>query len=243
MTFDFTMKETDLRYPRVKAGETEINFELNPNPHRIFPDELDCVATAAVLSAEYELFCDSVFTGRTKRELSFHLAFTMQITDYYRATSDIDTLFELDVLELYPSILDLALEKESKVTIISNSLKVEAYGKKLRAAMPILISDGHIKDTSELKEIDASAYNLAEAAFLARICGEANFLDLNSMWTYLRKALNERRKHYKSWEQFAKGFMVGLAMAEGASERFKRDSELVRRLISGETGLWTELDF
>jgi hypothetical protein len=56
---------------------------------------------------------------------------------------------------------------------------------------------------------DATAWDLARLAHVARASHTAGYLDEEAAWGFLARGLAEVQRHYRNWRQFGTGFLTG----------------------------------
>ncbi|MCL1936672.1 MAG: DUF1266 domain-containing protein [Defluviitaleaceae bacterium] len=83
------------------------------------------------------------------------------------------------------------------------------YRNNLKNSINLLKEEKVIKELKDLHNIKAVAWDIGRIVNVARWCYMQNYISKETAWNYIEYAYKKAKENYKSWDEFAKGFMLG----------------------------------
>ena len=91
------------------------------------------------------------------------------------------------------------------------------FAKNLRKSIPLLLKQQVIRSPEEISEISTLAWDMGRLVNITRWSYDLKYVTEEEAWEVIGIAYEEVLKTYDSWDDFAKGYLVGRALWGGTS--------------------------
>jgi Protein of unknown function (DUF1266) len=113
-----------------------------------------------------------------------------------------------DNTENYAAILQKGVQE-------SDIEKAEGILINLHANYGQLIEDKVINKNIDIKKYGIAGWDYGRGSFIARLCYEAGYMNLDQLKKYLKDCLAALKMNCPNWEAYAKSYIIGRAMWNG----------------------------
>lgn len=180
-------------------------------------EELDSVLTSSMYAVQDWAYLNSYETGLDREQLEALVHHYWEIKDRDGAleilnhlmkrnrSENLKALYIAYEIEDYPDYLKFHL-REDEEDIIKEYIK---YFDRLKLIVPKLIEKGVFRNYAEVKKVQDSGWNLAQASFLARCCFDLGYLQEQELKALLKRFHTELKTHCATWRGYTASFILG----------------------------------
>jgi len=108
----------------------------------------------------------------------------------------------------------------------------------LEDCLPLLIEKGYLKDRRDLLTTSIVAWDMGRLVNITRGCLECKYIKEQDAWQFISEALNKSRSSYKTWAEFAAGYVIGRAMWGGHNLSLNGIMDIVQGLLQDGNSPW-----
>ena len=96
-----------------------------------------------------------------------------------------------------------------------------------------------IKKTDEIEKYGVAGWDAGRLSFIARLCCDAQYISEDEAWEYIDSAYNTAHRHFQSWDDFAKSYVIGRFIWRGSSADDGLAS-IAENLVNKPDSLWNQ---
>lgn len=123
--------------------------------------------------------------------------------------------------------------------------RMQEYISNLRESFGNLVSYDFIKlkQMAELYRQPIDAWDMGRLVLVTRCCFDAGYISDEEAWRYIFNARSLSQKVYTSWEEFARGYVIGRAMWSGNTMSLTGIIEIAQGLLQDDASPWVQCKF
>ncbi len=221
------------------------SFRLKKDAENLTEEQFRAISIGAVLNEQGTFYINSLETGADKMIETKKFKEWWDVFDSASAISSLDFLRNGGHRIYYNSLLKIVLssepnEWENKINEgdFEDPEKALHFLFNIHKSISDLRNDGVIKEPQDL-QIDITSWDLGRLSSLARSFYSLGYINEAAAWENLMFSLKESQKIYNSWEDFAKGYLIGRAMWSGNNDIFYS----VDKLLNNQKSPWKKVSF
>lgn len=231
-------------------------------------EELSALNMGAIVFQSHKFLCDSLETGLSRTEKQIipgHILY-----DYYKVLDTESAIQMLTKLEgeihetAYKAIIPVLTEKSLHFDLegyeeILNSFGDEseknkyvddlnatlsAYVDNIKETFDILKKNKYVNSYTDFDRISIIGWDMGRLVIVARLSHECKFITAEEAWAFINAGYEKCKQHYTTWEEFAKGYMVGRAMWGGlGGDSIIPLFDITKALLTDTDSPWMENPF
>ncbi|HLS30606.1 MAG TPA: DUF1266 domain-containing protein [Flavobacteriaceae bacterium] len=187
------------------------------NKNGLTGKKLDHVLTSSMYAMQDWAYLNSYETGLDDQQLEALVDHYWNIKDRHAGleiinhlmkrnrSENLDALYVAYEIEDYPQYLKFKLYEDEE-DIIKEYVK---YFDRLKIIVPQLIEKEVFKEYAEVKKVQDSGWNLAQASFLIRSCYDLGYLQQQEVEALLERVYQELKTHCSTWQEYTASFILG----------------------------------
>ena len=224
-------------------------YRKNPVPQNLSAEQFTAINIGAINSEQIEYFCDSLSTGSSVTDIKDNLSSYYGIEDRETALETLEWLF-ISGHRVYFDLIKGALsDRETQIDRSGldedDIARMQEYISNLRESFGNLISYDFIKlkQMAELYRQSIDAWDMGRLVLVTRCCFDAGYISDEEAWRYIFNARSLSQKVYTSWEEFARGYVIGRAMCLGNTMSLTDIIGIVQGLLQDDASPWIQCKF
>lgn len=218
-------------------------YAQNPNAPVLSREQYAALNIGTIMGEQNMYYCNCLETEPDKEDVASRLDEYYGIYDRESAIETLEHFLNRGHHIYYNAIKPVISNTSSEVdTSLLNEDEKETYLgtyiSNIKETLESLVSYQVIKGGSEFKDIQAEAWDLARASFVARCCYDCGFITEEEAWNVIMLAYQKSKEIYPDWREFAKGYLVGRCMWIG--EHYSNDGifDIVDGLLNDDNSPW-----
>lgn len=170
------------------------------------------------------------------------------INDKESFFDSVDYLFENGDRGAYAEALRITIEFpekqwQSEINKLADAYETDynEYCENIKESMNMIQEKNLLKAGEE--KIDILAWDMGRVIYLARHAKNLNYISEEEAWNVIDKAVSKMQKVYNSWEETARGFMLGRNMWNGDYGQLIVTTNTYRDLINDPESPFKEISY
>ncbi len=131
------------------------------------------------------------------------------------------------------------LTEKEKETYKEDIEKALAQVSNLQNSYEELINEDVISSKEDIQFYGVLGWDYGRLSYLARICYDAKYLTEEEAWEFINEAYDKAQKHFTSWNDFAKSYVIGRAAWSGVEEI----ASIAHNLLNNPNSPWVKLSW
>lgn len=211
------------------------------------------IAIGALYSEQQTAYINSLTTGLEKANIKKLLSEWWSIDNPSEAKSSLNYLQNKGFRHYFKTVLKAyeAENIEEQKTIIVNGFNENEEDTKkayqqlvnLQETWQELTKNNIVLTKSELIKYNNIGWDCGRLVFLSRLCFDAGYISDNDAWNYINKAYELATKHFDTWEEFSKSYIIGRAMWGGIESNNEGIIAIAEGLLKNEKSPWVQINF
>lgn len=194
----------------------------------------------AINAEQIGYYCDSLTTGSDVEDIKENLEDYYDITNRESALETLKWLYN-EGHSVYFDKIKEAVSEENAQFYCDNleseeTACIEEYFFNLEDAVDDLIEE-------DLRRCSVVAWDMGRLVLVARCCFDAGYIFEEAAWRYINNARRTSKEHYNSWEEFARGYVIGRAMWSGSGITLNGIISIAQGLLEDEESPWKQIMF
>lgn len=223
-------------------------YVKNPNAPILSNEQYAALNIGAIMCEQNMYYCNCLETEPDKEDVASRLDEYYGIYGRESAIEALEHFLNRGHHIYYNAIKPVISNTSSDVdtsmfTEEEKETYLGTYISNIKETLEFLVSNHVIKGESEFKDIQADAWDLARASFVARCCYDCGYITENEAWNVIILAYQKIKEIYPDWKEFAKGYLVGRCMWIG--EHYSNDGifDITQSLLNDEDSPWKMYGF
>ena len=217
-------------------------YRLNRTSESL-PDEAYRALSIGAISAKRAFFFwNSLETGLDKEHGRERLASEYAVGSRREAIEVLDLLMAEGHRRRYEVILPLLTRRVDHLVVddFSERFRQELLNglENLTEAFPELIRMHVIDAPADLASVKVDAWDMGRVVLIARAAFDVGYLYRDEAWEYILASYRHACECYPHWSDFARGYLVGIALAHGDSPILEESAQAVKSLLANNESPW-----
>lgn len=224
-------------------------YRKNPIPQNLTREQFSAINIGAINAEQTGYFCDSLATGSAVAEIKENLSNYYGIADRDTALETLEWLFTSGHRMYFDLIKGVMSGQEAQID--SSELDEEDIARINEYASNLQESAGTLSECSfielnqpaDLYRQSIAAWDMGRLVLVTRCCFDAGYISDQEAWQYILNARQLSQRAYKSWEEFAAGYVIGRAMWSGNTMTLPGIIGITQGLLADQESPWKECSF
>lgn len=224
-------------------------YRKNPIPQNLSKDQFAAINIGAVNAEQTGYFCDSLSTGAGVADIKQNLSNYYDIMDRETALETLEWLFTSGHRVYFDAIKGAVSGRETQIDGSGldqdDIVRLEEYASNLQESIGTLMAYDFIKlrQPADLYQRSVAAWDMGRLVLVTRCCFDAGYISDEEAWHYIFGARQLSQKAYRSWEDFASGYVIGRAMWSGNTMSLTGIISITQGLLADAQSPWKQCLF
>lgn len=182
-------------------------YKKNPVPQNLTPEQFSAINIGAINAEQTGYFCDSLSTGEKMSEIKENLSNYYGIVDRASALETLEWLYTSGHRVYFDVIKGVVSGRETEINAVEldeeDIDRLKEYFSNLQESMDVLIEEAFISSKADLFDCSIAAWDMGRLVLVTRCCFDVGYISDDEAWSYINKARQTSKEHYRSWKEFA----------------------------------------
>lgn len=221
-------------------------YRKNPIPQNLSKDQFAAISIGAINAEQTGYFCDSLSTGSSAADMKQNLSDYYDITDRETALETLGWLFTSGHRVYFDLIKGAISGQETQIDGSGldqdDIARIQGYVSNLQESIDTLIGCSFVQlnQPEDLYQQSIVAWDMGRLVLVTRCCFDVGYISDEEAWHYILHARQLSQKVYRSWEDFASGYVIGRAMWSGNTMTLPGIIGIAQGLLEDEESPWKQ---
>lgn len=217
-------------------------YRSNSKSSPLTPNDFVALNIGAINAEQTSSYCDSLETGVDVQDTKNNLAGYYQIYNHESAIETLTWLRDRGHRVYFDAISGFCANKDAAIndSILTDEEKQRTvdYAANIRDTTATLTKEGFLNRIEELDQQSILGWDMGRLVLVTRCCYDASYITKEEAWEFINYAYDECKNVYDTWNDLAKGYMIGRAMAFGEGLMLGGLIRITQGLLADEQSPW-----